>query len=38
MSDEIRSGAEVLSPRPKTAREKAAELARIPEGEPVFRR
>lgn len=33
MSDEIRSGAEVLPPRPKTAREKAAELARMTEAE-----
>jgi uncharacterized phage-like protein YoqJ len=33
MSDEIRSGAEVLPPRPKTVREKAAELARMTEEE-----
>ena len=31
MSDEIKSGAEVLPPRPKTAKERAAELARLTE-------
>ncbi len=33
MSDEIRSGAEVLPPRPRTVREKAAELARMTEAD-----